>query len=163
MLTGGRMRQELVEVLERVAAEREIRVVVITGAGRAFCTGGDVDEFASGEVQAISKVVSSERHAMCKAVLAIDTMEKPVLAAVNGIAAGGGCNLALSCDIRIASGRARLSQIFTKRGVHPDWGGDLFLAAAGRVCQGVRAHFHCRDHRCGRGIAHRARQQGGAA
>ena len=124
---GGRMRQELVEVLEHVAAEREIRAVVITGAGRAFCTGGDVDEFASGEVQAISKVVSSERHAMCKAVLAISTMEKPVLAAVNGIAAGGGCNLALACDMRIASDKARFSQIFTKRGVHPDGGGIYFL------------------------------------
>ena len=75
---GGRMRQEIVEVLEHVAGDREIRAVVITGAGRAFCTGGDVDEFASGEVQAISKVVSSERHAMCKAVLAINSMEKPV-------------------------------------------------------------------------------------
>jgi enoyl-CoA hydratase/carnithine racemase len=124
---GGRMRQEIVEILDQVANDLEVRVVVITGAGKAFCTGGDVDEFASGEVQALSKVVSSERHAMCKAVLAINRMEKPVIAAVNGIAAGGGCNLALACDIRIASEKARFSQIFTKRGVHPDWGGIYFL------------------------------------
>lgn len=124
---GGLMRQEIVEVLENVAVDKEVRVVVITGAGKAFCTGGDVDEFASGKVQALSKVVSSERHAMCKAVLAINTMEKPVIASVNGNAAGGGCNLALACDIRIASDKARFSQIFTKRGVHPDWGGIYFL------------------------------------
>jgi 2-(1,2-epoxy-1,2-dihydrophenyl)acetyl-CoA isomerase len=124
---GGMMRQEIVEVLEHVAGDEEVRVVVVTGAGKAFCTGGDVDEFASGEVKALSKTAGSERHAMCRAVLAINAMEKPVIAAVNGIAAGGGCNLALACDMRIASDRARFSQIFTRRGVHPDWGGIYFL------------------------------------
>ncbi|HOS98539.1 MAG TPA: enoyl-CoA hydratase [Deltaproteobacteria bacterium] len=124
---GGRMRQEIVETLETVASDRDVRCVVITGAGRAFCTGGDVNEFASGDVQALAKTVSSERHAMCRAVLAVNAMEKPVIAAVNGVAAGGGCNLALACDVRIASDKARFSQIFTRRGVHPDWGGIYFL------------------------------------
>lgn len=124
---GGMMRQEIVEVLEGVAVDSDVRVVVITGAGKAFCTGGDIEEFASGSTQALSPTISSERHAMCKAVLAINRMEKPVIAAVNGVAAGGGCNLALACDIRIASEKARFSQIFTKRGVHPDWGGIYFL------------------------------------
>jgi len=116
-----------VEVLEEVARDREVRAVVVTGAGKAFCTGGDVNEFVSGEVQALEKEASSERHAMCRAVLAINRMEKPVIASVNGVAAGGGCNLALSCDIRIASDRARFGEVFTKRGVHPDWGGIYFL------------------------------------
>jgi enoyl-CoA hydratase/carnithine racemase len=124
---AGLMRQEIVAALDDVAADREVRVVVITGAGKAFCTGGDVNEFASGEVKALSATVSNERHAMCKAVLAINSMEKPVIASVNGIAAGGGCNLALACDIRIAGERARFAQVFTKRGVHPDWGGIYFL------------------------------------
>jgi len=124
---GGLMRQEIVEVLAEVAEDRDARVVVITGAGKAFCTGGDVNEFASGETQALAKEVSSERHAMCRAVLLINTMEKPVIAAVNGVAAGGGCNLALACDIRIVSERARFGQVFTRRGVHPDWGGIYFL------------------------------------
>ncbi|HDP24124.1 MAG TPA: enoyl-CoA hydratase [Deltaproteobacteria bacterium] len=124
---GGRMRQEIVAVLEQVATDPEVRVVVITGAGKAFCAGGDVNEFASGETQALEKEVSSERHAMCRAVLAINNMEKPVIASVNGVAAGGGCNLALACDIRIASDRARFGQVFTRRGVHPDWGGIYFL------------------------------------
>jgi enoyl-CoA hydratase/carnithine racemase len=124
---GGLMRQEIVAALEDVADDSGTRVVVITGAGKAFCTGGDVGEFASGQTKALSSIVSSERHAMCRAVLAINRMEKPVIASVNGMAAGGGCNLALACDIRIASDKARFAQVFTKRGVHPDWGGIYFL------------------------------------
>ena len=64
---------------------------------------------------------------MSKIVHLINAVEKPVIASVNGVAAGGGCNLALACDIRIASERARFSEAFTKRGVHPDWGGIYFL------------------------------------
>jgi 2-(1,2-epoxy-1,2-dihydrophenyl)acetyl-CoA isomerase len=124
---AGRMRQEIVEVIDDVAGDRDIRAVIITGAGKAFCVGGDVNEFVSGTTQALEQRVSSERHAMCKAVLAINATEKPVIAAVNGVAAGGGCNLALACDIRIASERARFGQVFVRRGVHPDWGGIYFL------------------------------------
>ncbi len=124
---GGFMRQEVLEGLQRAAADEEVRVLVITGAGKAFCTGGDVGEFASGETKALTPTVSSRRHAMCEAVLTINNMEKPVIAAVNGVAAGGGCNLALACDIRVASEKARFGQVFTRRGVHPDWGGIYFL------------------------------------
>jgi len=124
---GGRMRQEITDALEEVARDPEVRVVVITGAGKAFCTGGDINEFATGETKALERVASSERHAMCRAVLAINAMEKPVIASVNGVAAGGGCNLALACDLRVASDRARFGPVFTRRGVHPDWGGIYFL------------------------------------
>lgn len=124
---AGQMRQEIVEVIDDVAEDREVRVVVITGAGKAFCVGGDVNEFVAGTTEALEAQVSSERHAMCKAVLTINAMEKPVIASVNGVAAGGGCNLALSCDMRIASEKARFGQVFVRRGVHPDWGGIYFL------------------------------------
>jgi len=124
---AGRMRQEILEALEDVCSDPDVRVIVITGAGKAFCTGGDVDEFVSGKTQALSPTASNERHTMCKVVLAINTVEKPVIAAVNGVAAGGGCNLALSCDIRVASEKARFGQVFTRRGAHPDWGGIYFL------------------------------------
>jgi len=116
---GGLMRQELLEALKTAAADDSARVVVITGNGKAFCTGGDVKEFASGETKALSQTISAKRHAMCESVLTINQMEKPVIAAVNGVAAGGGCNLALACDIRIASDLARFGQVFTQRGVHP--------------------------------------------
>ena len=124
---GGRMRQEIAEVIDNACTDSDVRVIVITGAGKAFCTGGDVSEFVSGETKALSEAAPTERPAMSKIVLALNNVEKPVIAAVNGVAAGGGCNLALSCDIRIASEKARFGQVFTRRGVHPDWGGIYFL------------------------------------
>jgi enoyl-CoA hydratase/carnithine racemase len=124
---GGRMRQEIAEVIDDVCADPEVRVIVITGAGKAFCVGGDVTEFVSGETKALTETSPSERPAMSKIVLALNRVEKPVIAAVNGVAAGGGVNLALACDIRIASEKARFGQVFTRRGVHPDWGGIYFL------------------------------------
>lgn len=124
---AGRMRQEILQAVEEACSDSGVRVIVITGAGKAFCAGGDVDEFVSGKTQALSTIASNERHTMCKVVLAINSVEKPVIAAVNGVAAGGGCNLALSCDIRIASEKARFGQVFTRRGAHPDWGGIYFL------------------------------------
>jgi enoyl-CoA hydratase/carnithine racemase len=124
---GGRMRQEIAEVVEDVCSDPEIRVIVITGAGKAFCVGGDVNEFVSGKTQALTDTSPSERPAMSKIVLALNQVEKPVIAAVNGAAVGGGVNLALCCDIRIASDKARFGQVFTRRGLHPDWGGIYFL------------------------------------
>jgi len=132
---GGRMRQEIVEVLNDVADDFQVRVVLITGAGKAFCVGGDVNEFVEGSVQAISKEVSNYRHPMGQAVLAINSREKPVIAAVNGVAAGGGCNLALACDIRIASEKARFGQVFT-RGAPSRLGWHLLPAPFGGLCQG---------------------------
>jgi 2-(1,2-epoxy-1,2-dihydrophenyl)acetyl-CoA isomerase len=124
---GGRMRQEIEEVVSDVCADQDVRVIVITGAGKAFCVGGDVTEFVSGETKALTETSPSERPAMSKIVLALNQVEKPVIAAINGVAAGGGVNLALACDIRIASEKARFAQVFTRRGVHPDWGGIYFL------------------------------------
>jgi enoyl-CoA hydratase/carnithine racemase len=124
---GGRMRQEIAEVIDDVCADPEVRVIVLTGAGKAFCVGGDVTEFVSGETKALSETSPGERPAMSKIVLALNRVEKPVIAAVNGVAAGGGVNLALACDIRIASDKARFGQVFTRRGLHPDWGGIYFL------------------------------------
>ena len=124
---GGLMRQEVLEALEETASDSDVRVVMITGAGKAFCVGGDINEFVDGSVQAFSKEISSKRPVMSRIVLTINTMEKPVIAAVNGVAAGGGCNLALACDIRIASENARFGEVFTRRGLHPDWGGIYFL------------------------------------
>jgi len=124
---GGNMRQEILEALEDACQDKDIRVIVITGAGKAFCAGGDVNEFVAGTSQIMPKDATTERPTMSKIVLLINTVEKPVIASVNGAAAGGGCNLALACDIRIASERARFSEAFAKRGVHPDWGGIYFL------------------------------------
>ncbi len=124
---SGQMRQDLIEIIGEAGSDRNVKVVIITGSGKAFCAGGDVGEIAEGKSSAQTSKPSAKRHDMGKAVLAINTMEKPVIASVNGIAAGGGCNLALGCDIILASDRARFAQVFVKRGLHPDWGGIYFL------------------------------------
>jgi len=124
---SGTMREELLAALRAAADDRDCRVVVITGAGRAFCAGGDV-EYMSGlqknrDVDAFRKLLDAGRDV----VLQIAEMPKPVIASVNGVAAGAGCNLALACDYRIASETAKLGETFVKIGIHPDWGGTWFL------------------------------------
>lgn len=123
----GHMRRDFAEALERLGSDDDIRVVVITGMGRAFCAGGDVsylleiverrnaDEFA--------RLLGSARRVLTT----IRQMAKPVIASINGPAAGAGCNVALACDIRIASTDATFAQSFAKIGLHPDWGGTYFL------------------------------------
>src|SRR5258707_11580109 len=124
---AGTMREELVDALRVAEAEKSCRVVVITGAGRAFCAGGDVDFMAglqrNGNVDAFRKLLDAGRDIVTQ----IATMPKPVLASVNGVAAGAGCNLALACDYRLASDTAKLGETFVKIGIHPDWGGTWFL------------------------------------
>src|SRR4026209_76597 len=123
----GHMRRDLAEALEEAGSDRGIRVVVITGAGRAFCAGGDVgfmaDLIERRDTEEFSRLLGSAR----RVVTVIRQMTKPVIAAVNGLASGAGCNLALACDLRIASTAASFSQSFVKIGLHPDWGGTYFL------------------------------------
>lgn len=119
----GAMREDLAAALR--AAEG--RVVVITGAGRAFCAGGDVELMSSlqesGDVATFRRLLDAGREV----VLQIATMDKPVIASINGVAAGAGCNLALACDYRMASEEAKFAQSFVRIGLNPDWGGTWFL------------------------------------
>src|SRR5262245_24411569 len=123
----GHMRRDLAEALEQAGSERSVRVVIITGAGRAFCAGGDVEFMAQLMERRDSEEFARILGAGRRVILAIRQMTKPVIAAVNGIAAGAGCNLALACDLRIASTAASFSQSFIKVGLNPDWGGSYFL------------------------------------
>ncbi len=124
---SGTMREDLLSSLRACEDDASIRVVVITGAGRAFCAGGDVAYMnslqTSGDVASFRKLLDAGRDV----VLEIASMSKPVIAAVNGVAAGAGCNLALACDYRIASDQAKLSESFVRIGLHPDWGGTWLL------------------------------------
>src|SRR6059036_3989403 len=113
------MCEDLLEALRMLATADAVRVIVITGAGKAFCAGADLGVLGTeGE-----RLVKAGKHI----ALAIRNAPKPVLAAVNGAAAGGGANLALACDYRIASDHASIGQVFHKLGLVPDWGGSFFL------------------------------------
>jgi len=123
----GHMRRDLAEALEHAGSDRSVRVVIITGAGRAFCAGGDVAFMAElmqrRDAEEFSRILGAGR----RVILAIRQMTKPVIASINGPASGAGFNLALACDLRIASSNATFSQSFAKVGLHPDWGGTYFL------------------------------------
>ena len=123
----GHMRRDLAEALEHTGSDRGTRVVIITGAGRAFCAGGDIAFMAElmkrRDAEEFSRILGAGR----RVILAIRQMTKPVIAAINGPASGAGCNLALACDLRIAANTATFSQSFAKVGLHPDWGGTYFL------------------------------------
>ena len=123
----GHMRRDLAEALEHAGSERHVRVVILTGAGRAFCAGGDIEFMADLMKRRDSEEFARILGAGRRVILAIRQMTKPVIAAVNGIAAGAGCNLALACDLRIASTAASFTQSFVKVGLNPDWGGTYFL------------------------------------
>lgn len=119
----GEMRSEIARGIEALGADDGVRAVVITGTGRAFCAGADVKYLTHLiETQAIDEAVALV-EAGRRVAAAIRGMPKPVIAAVNGPAAGGGANLALACDLRLASETASIGQTFNRIGLHPDWGG----------------------------------------
>jgi 2-(1,2-epoxy-1,2-dihydrophenyl)acetyl-CoA isomerase len=123
----GSMRDEIGEALEELAGRDDVRVVVVTGRGRAFCAGADVgylaDLLAREAYDEANLLVTAGR----RVIRSIIEMPKPVIAALNGPAAGGGANMALACDLRIASDRAAIGQTFNRIGLAPDWGGSWLV------------------------------------
>jgi enoyl-CoA hydratase len=119
--------RELRERLAELAADAEARVVVLTGAGeKAFVAGADIKYMQTLDVQG-ARAWGELGHA-CGNLL--ETMPKPTIASINGFALGGGCELALACDLRLASANARLGQPEINLGVLPGWGGSVRLARA---------------------------------
>ena len=117
----------LAAAIARVAEDPQIRVVVLTGAGRAFCSGGDLKLIQEARGRGASRELEPLLRAGVEIVVEMRTMPKPIIAAVNGPAAGAGMNLALACDIRIASEQAVLGQNFARVGLFPDYGGTFLL------------------------------------
>lgn len=111
---------DLSNAIDSVGANDDINVVIITGAGeRAFCAGADISYMVNIDPITAENYASSAQSVLSK----IEKLEKPVIAAVNGFALGGGCELAMVCDIRVASSNAKLGQPEVTIGIPPGWGG----------------------------------------
>ena len=121
------MLKELQDALRGAEREASVRCIVLTGAGRGFCAGQDLNSGSDANNGRRLSVGEHLRQGYTPVVQRIRTIEKPVIAAVNGVAAGAGANLALACDLRIASETAFFMQAFVKIGLIPDCGGTLFL------------------------------------
>lgn len=115
------------EALTRVASDHSVHVVILTGAGRAFCAGGDLAMIGKGRTTGDDTEVAPILRSGMQAVLKIRAMPQPLIAAVNGPAAGAGMNLALAADVRVAVDEAVMGQNFAKVGLFPDYGGTYFL------------------------------------
>jgi 2-(1,2-epoxy-1,2-dihydrophenyl)acetyl-CoA isomerase len=115
------------QALGRIATDKHTEVVVVTGAGRAFCAGGDLAVIGAGREKNDIAGLEPLLRAGMNAVLTMRTMRQPVIAAVNGPAAGAGMNIALAADLRVASEAATFGQNFAKVGLFPDYGGTFFL------------------------------------
>ena len=125
------MIEALAEALPRLAANPAVRLVVLNGAGEAFCAGGDVKGFARSAAGAPALMSFDQKVTDLRARMEVSRwlheMPKPTLAVIPGAAAGAGLSLALACDLRIASDDAKLTTAFSKIGLSGDFGGSYFL------------------------------------
>jgi 2-(1,2-epoxy-1,2-dihydrophenyl)acetyl-CoA isomerase len=121
------MHGEVRAALERVAADKSVRVLVLTGAGRGFCAGQDLGDRAVAPGGAPVDLGESVEKYYAPLVLALRALPMPVICAVNGVAAGAGANIALACDIVVAARSASFNEVFCKLGLIPDTGGTYFL------------------------------------
>jgi 2-(1,2-epoxy-1,2-dihydrophenyl)acetyl-CoA isomerase len=117
----------LKDAFTRVDADPEINVVILAGAGRAFCAGGDLTAIGKGRQENNVAELQPILRAGMQVVLKMRIMRQPVIAAIHGAAAGAGMNIALAADMRVASEDAMFGQNFAKVGLFPDYGGTFFL------------------------------------
>jgi 2-(1,2-epoxy-1,2-dihydrophenyl)acetyl-CoA isomerase len=127
------LRQALLERLDAAGGDPEVRCLVLTGAGDAFCAGVDITRFRAAEPNGITSTPDpwmprrTMKQGMQRVIRALLELEKPVIAAVNGVAAGGGAQLALACDLVVAADTARFIEVFVRRGMALDSGGGYLL------------------------------------
>jgi 2-(1,2-epoxy-1,2-dihydrophenyl)acetyl-CoA isomerase len=140
------LRADLDQVFRRLAADDDVRVVVLTGAGPAFCAGGDI---AAMREHLASQPDDAERRAYVAsatgALVTVFSFPKPLIAAINGAAAGAGCSLALAADLRIAADTARFSVPFVRLGLMPDWGLTYLLPRAVGAASAMQLALTGRD------------------
>jgi len=119
-----RMREELLGAFDEIEADESVRVLILTGAGGHFCAGGDVKAMVKRHTAAEGR---ARVEMLNRFVMRLFHFPKPTLAMVDGFAVGAGCNIALGCDLVIASDRARFGEVFAKIGLVPDGGGTWLL------------------------------------
>jgi 2-(1,2-epoxy-1,2-dihydrophenyl)acetyl-CoA isomerase len=118
------MALQMQDLLDECKQNKEVRAILITASGKAFCAGQDLAEAIDPSIPSISKIIQEHYNPIIRK---IRTIEKPVVAAVNGVAAGAGASVALACDIVVATESASFIQAFSKIGLIPDSGATFFL------------------------------------
>ncbi|MDI6797373.1 MAG: enoyl-CoA hydratase-related protein [Desulfatibacillaceae bacterium] len=132
-ITDAPIIDEIVEALEKADSDQDLKVLILTGSGSAFCAGGNIKQMAArqGMFEGSPKEIAQNyRQGIQRIPLAFSRINMPVIAAVNGPAIGAGCDLACMCDIRIASEKAKFGETFAALGLIPGDGGAFFLPRA---------------------------------
>ena len=137
------MCKEVMSLLKNLEKDKSVRAIVLTGEGRAFCAGLDLSEIRSGEGDTVS--IYRRMEAANRLIVMLTEIEKPVVAAVNGLATASGMNLCLACDLVVASRNARFSQNFGHVGLIPDVGGAYLLPRIAGVSKAKEIIFLDRE------------------
>src|ERR1700751_3092495 len=146
------MRESLCDYFARLRFDERVRVVIVTGAGRGFCSGADVDRMA-GQPRARRPARDRMQRGGHPFIGALQAIEKPVIAAVRGPAVGIGWSIALACDLVVASKTARFSQIFRRIGLAPDGGAIWFLTRRLGIARAKELVFSGRFVEAGEALA----------
>lgn len=137
------MLQEWIAALEHCRTNEEVRVIVITGTGRAFTTGGDVSGFSASASQTPAEIKARLTEGVQRLPRKMAEIDKPIIAALNGFATGGGLDIALACDIRFAAESARFAETYAKMGLIPGVGGAYLLPRIVGVAKALELFWSC--------------------
>ena len=138
---NAEMIEELLEAVGQSGEDKDVKVLILTGAGRAFCFGADISEFSEGQEHSTQNGKWNLLLKSQKIIRFLSGMRKPTIAALNGFATGLGLDLALACDLRIAAERAKLGEAFVSMGLLPDGGGTFFLPRLVGLAKAVEMVF----------------------
>jgi 2-(1,2-epoxy-1,2-dihydrophenyl)acetyl-CoA isomerase len=139
----GEMLEDWLAALERCRTDPQVRVVVMTGTGRAFTTGGDLETFADSAAQTPAVIKQRVAEGAQRLPRKLAEIDKPVIAALNGLATGGGLDIALACDIRFAAESARFAETYARMGLIPGVGGAWFLPRIVGVAKALDMFWTC--------------------
>ncbi|MES2972165.1 MAG: enoyl-CoA hydratase [Pseudomonadota bacterium] len=147
------MLAQLRDTLYRIDADRTVGAVILTGAGRGFCAGGDVKRMNGGAIDHNAADAEAVLRGKMELAYQLHALSKPVIAMVNGPAAGAGLSLALACDLRIAGSSARFTTAFARVGLPGDFGGSFFLSQLVGPARARELYFTSETLDAGRALA----------